>query len=81
MKKAESLTVTDTNSGSCSSSLTNAIIQDQDSDAVTTQLSTDEHTAPDEVVLVHDKNVVRSDGHVESISFSSVEFVDIVTGK
>lgn len=80
MKKSELQKVTETNVNSCSSSETNTI---QDS-TITTQLSEDKvsiDSTPDDILVKQDNSSVRSAGNVESISVSSIEFVDIVSGK
>lgn len=80
VKKSELHRVTDTNADSCSSSVANTI---QDF-TVTPQLredKVDDDTTPDESLIRQDKNIVRCTGNDESISISSVEFVDLVSGK
>lgn len=73
--------ITDTNVNTCSSSVTHTV---QDT-TVTTRLSEDktddDDTTPDESLHQQDNNSARTSGNVESISVSSVEFVDIVSGE
>lgn len=84
MKKSELQTVTDiiANINSATSSSVTNTVQDF---AITTSLSTDkiddDTTTPDEILAEQDKNTGSSIGNVESASISSVEFVDIVSGK
>lgn len=79
MRKSELQKVTDIDVDS-SSSVTNTI----QSSTVTTKLSedkVDDDTTSDESLVKQDKNIGSSIGNVESASISSVEFVDIVSGK
>lgn len=83
VKKSELHRVTDTNADSCSSSSSSVANTIQDF-TVTPQLcedKVDDDTTPDESLIKEDKNIVRCTGNDESISISSVEFVDLVSGK